>query len=62
MGRLLTAQEVAAMTSLSPETLYTWAARKRTDVPTGFKLGGRRVWDEDEIRAWIDQQRQAATS
>jgi predicted DNA-binding transcriptional regulator AlpA len=56
-GQLITVADVAAKTTLTPSTIYTWRHRKTPGVPRGFLLGGRVVFDEAEVDAWIDAQR-----
>jgi prophage regulatory protein len=57
--RLLTVGEISAMTTLADSTLYVWASKGRG--PRSFKLGGRRVYREDEVLAWIAEQEQATS-
>lgn len=61
-GQLITVADVAAKTTLTPSTIYTWRHRKTPGVPRGFLLGGRVVFDEAEVDAWIDAQRVAAST
>ena len=53
-GRLITADEVAAMISCSPKTVYTWA--ELGYIPS-IKLGtGRKAllrFDSEEIHTWL---------
>ena len=54
MDRLLTIEEVAAMTRL-PEATWRWFRHNNTG-PKAAKLGKRLVWRESEVIAWIDAQ------
>lgn len=60
--RLLTAAQVAELTTLKPSTLRAWRSTGRKDVPQGFKLGGRVVWDEADVLAWIEAQAASGAS
>jgi predicted DNA-binding transcriptional regulator AlpA len=59
MGRLLTAADVEAKTTIAAATLYAWRSKKKAGVPLGFKLAGRVVWDEADVDAWIAAQQHA---
>ena len=51
VSKLLTITEDSAMTRLTVKTLYSKTCRR--EVPF-TKLGGRLLFDEDRLRAWID--------
>lgn len=53
---LLRMQEVHVRTGIPIDTLRFW--RHRGDGPPSFRLGARVVYDEAELNAWIDAQRQ----
>lgn len=57
MGRLLTAADVEEKTTIAASTWYAWRSKKKSGVPLGFKLGGRVVWDETDIDAWVKSSR-----
>lgn len=57
--RLITVDEVAALTTLSPSTLYNWRAQGKG--PRSAKLGDRVVYDEFEVLEWIARQREATS-
>lgn len=59
MSALMTADEVAAETTIARSTLYDW--RSRGIGPRSFRLGGRVVYRRVEVEAWIAAQ-SAATS
>lgn len=50
MVRMLTLAEAATVLRLSPKTLYSWTSRKK--VPH-IKLGGRLLFNERELEAWL---------
>lgn len=58
-GRLLTIPEIAEATRL-PEATIRWK-RHKGELPFTFKIGRRVVADEQDVRDWIDQQRQQST-
>jgi predicted DNA-binding transcriptional regulator AlpA len=55
--RILTLQEVADMTRLPVATLR-WM-RHRGDGPPMFRLGRRLMATEEDVEAWVRQQRAA---
>jgi predicted DNA-binding transcriptional regulator AlpA len=57
--RLLVADEVSALTTLAPSTLYDWASKGTG--PKSFKFGRRRVWVETDVLAWIAEQEAKAS-
>jgi predicted DNA-binding transcriptional regulator AlpA len=60
MGRLMTVAEVSELTTLAGSTLYDWRVKKVG--PRSFKLNGRVVYDEDDVRGWIEAQRAATAT
>ena len=48
----LTIQEAAQMLRRSPKTLYGWTSRKT--IPH-LKIGGRLLFDEQELEAWMNE-------
>ena len=57
MDRLLTIDEVAALTRVSPHTVRYW--RKTGTGPQSFRLGRRVVFAEADVQAWLLQRRAA---
>jgi predicted DNA-binding transcriptional regulator AlpA len=55
MGRIILPPEVSEQTRIAEDTLKYW--RYTGTGPPWFKLGGRVVYDSDEVDAWIEQQR-----
>ncbi|WP_433504879.1 helix-turn-helix transcriptional regulator [Pseudonocardia halophobica] len=53
--RILGIPEAATLLSRSPDTLRWW--RKRNEGPPSFKIGRRVVYFEDELLAWVEEQR-----
>ena len=54
MPKLLTPEEVSALTRLKIKTIYAKCCRR--EIPY-IKLGGKLLFDEDSIRAWVDSHR-----
>lgn len=57
MDRLLTIDEVAALTRVSPHTVRYW--RKTGHGPHSFRLGRRVVFAEADVQAWLLRRRDA---
>jgi excisionase family DNA binding protein len=55
MGKYLTIQEVADLLRTSPETVRYW--RHVGKGPASFKIGRRVLYDESDVRAWVESQR-----
>jgi len=55
--RLLLLPEVSEVTRTPVDTLRYW--RHRGEGPPSFRIGARVVYPEDELYAWIDEQRAA---
>lgn len=55
---LLSAQQLAAETTLDESTLASWRAKGKG--PAYFHLGNRVVYRRSVVDAWIAQQEQAA--
>lgn len=51
---ILSTQQVADMTGLSPNTFRAW--RSQGKGPRWFKLGQRCFYMREDIEAWIEQQ------
>ncbi|MEV7150834.1 helix-turn-helix domain-containing protein [Streptomyces sp. NPDC093084] len=59
--RYLTPDDLVEMFELpSVETVYQWR-RKRTG-PRGFRVGRHLRFDPDDVRAWVDSQREGAAA
>lgn len=56
MKRLLKIHDVAEHYGIPVETLRYW--RKVGLGPTGFLVGKRLVYDEDDVDAWVDALRE----
>jgi excisionase family DNA binding protein len=54
VSRLLTPQEVSALTRLKIKTVYAKCCRR--EIPY-IKLGGKLLFDEESIMAWVDSHR-----
>ena len=54
--KLLTLDEAAELTRLSPATLRYWRAQATGEGPKSGKLGGRVFYREADVLAWIDAQ------
>jgi predicted DNA-binding transcriptional regulator AlpA len=59
MDRLLSIAETSVRTTVPVPTLRFY--RHKHTGPTSFKLGGRVVYKESDVEAWIDQQYDAGT-
>lgn len=59
MDRLLTTGEVATRLRVAPGTLRFW--RWKRLGPASFRVGGRVVYRESVVAAWVDEQAQAAS-
>jgi len=57
--RVITVEDVAAMTRLAESTLYDWRAKGKG--PRSFKLGRRVVYVEQDVLDWIEQQQANTT-
>lgn len=53
-GRLLSTQQAAPLIGQEPETLRQW--RHRRIGPPSFKSGGKVVWPEKPLMAWLARQ------
>lgn len=51
--RLLYVEEVAEMLRKTPSSLR-YMVHKGDDVPRSAKIGGRRMWRESDVIAWLD--------
>lgn len=51
--RLLYVDEVAEILRKSPASLR-YMVHKNEDVPRSAKIGGRRMWRESDVIAWLD--------
>lgn len=60
MDRLLTTEEVAAITRVTPHTVRYW--RKHRTGPAGFRLGRRVVYREADVQDWLHQRRTAGAA
>ena len=49
---LIDSAEVARLTSLSPRSV--WRLHAAGGIPLAVKVGGRRLWQRDQIVAWIE--------
>ena len=49
--RYLTPDDIAALLSVSLETVYAW--RKKRTGPPGFRIGKHLRYDPEAVRAWI---------
>ena len=52
MGRLLHIQDFAEVAHTTPATIAYWVHTGY--APRSAKLGRRRVWREEDVRAWLD--------
>ena len=52
MGKILKAEQVAELLQISVAATYDLAAKKK--IPS-FKVGHLRRFDEEKIKAWMDQ-------
>lgn len=55
MPKMLTEVEVGQMLGLASETLRTWRARGKG--PRFAKLGDAVRYDEDDVKAWVEQRK-----
>jgi predicted DNA-binding transcriptional regulator AlpA len=55
-GSIVRPEEVSGLTTVPLETLKYW--RKLGRGPRWYKLGGRVVYDLDEVERWIAEQRE----
>ena len=53
-ARILNIREASELVRLRPSTLYAYVSRRT--IPH-LKVGSRLLFDEDELRAWIDTHR-----
>lgn len=53
--RYLDVNDLAAQLGISAATLYRWRS-DGTDMPKGFKIGGRVRWTQLAVDVWIDAQ------
>lgn len=51
---LMSAKEVAEMLRVTRPTLY--ALMRNNDMPSGYRIGHKRLWALSEIEAWIQLQ------
>lgn len=58
MEQLLTTNEVAARLRVAPATLRFW--RWKCVGPASFRVGGRVVYRESVLAAWVDEQAKTA--
>lgn len=59
MDRLLSIAETSGRTTVPVPTLRFY--RHKNTGPKSFKLGGRVVYKESDVEAWIDEQYDAST-
>ena len=50
-----TVDHVSERLGINPATLYRMM--KRGIAPPWYKIGGRRLWREDDLEEWIEAQR-----
>uniref|UniRef100_UPI0035164885 helix-turn-helix transcriptional regulator n=1 Tax=Streptomyces calvus TaxID=67282 RepID=UPI0035164885 len=55
--RYLTPDDIAEMFDVPLETVYQW--RKKRTGPRGFRIGKHLRYDPADIRAYVDQRKQA---
>ena len=55
MAKMLTETEVGEMLGMSPDTLRTWRARGKG--PPFAKLEGGVRYDEDDVKAWVEERK-----
>lgn len=60
--KVISIADASRLTTIAEATWYSWAKRRRADVPQSFKLAGRRVLFEDDVLAWVETQSQGGTS
>lgn len=58
--RFMLREEAATYLCLSPKTLAKWACTctKEVELPY-FKIGGRVLYDMDDLNAWVEARRAA---
>lgn len=54
----LTTDDLALLLRTSPESIRYWRHVRRG--PTSFKAGRRVLYARDDVRAWLEERRQAA--
>jgi excisionase family DNA binding protein len=59
LSRVMTVREVAALLVVPVSTVHHWVARRQG--PPSFKVGKHRRFFEDEVVAWIREQRRVAS-
>lgn len=55
MEKLLSTAELAEKLDVPIDTLYTW--RKHRTGPRGIRVGRHIRYDMEDVRAWLDRQR-----
>jgi len=60
MGKLLTLAEAAARLRKTPKAL-AWHVQTKKAPPSAL-IGGRRMFDEDQLEAWIESQFEKASA
>ncbi len=58
--QLLNRMEAAGFLAISPRTLEKWAVTG--DGPPFYKLGGRVLYEQSDLEAWIASKRRISTS
>ncbi|MFF9812577.1 helix-turn-helix transcriptional regulator [Streptomyces sp. NPDC014006] len=58
--RYLTPDDIAEMFEVPLETVYQW--RKKRTGPRGFRIGKHLRYDPADVRAYVDQRKQAETA
>lgn len=58
--KLLTKPEVAEMLRTTPNTVNFWLYKGTG--PKSIKVGRRRLWNEEDVLAWLDEQSMAGAS
>ena len=49
--QLLSIKQVAMRTTLAEQTIRNWVCMGK--FPRPMKLGGRSVWDEEDLNSWL---------
>jgi excisionase family DNA binding protein len=57
-GALQTVDDLARLMQVGPKTIRRWRSEGR--LPAGIVLGGVVRWHADDVRRWIDEQREGA--
>lgn len=57
LSKYLTTNDVAALLRAAPETVRYW--RHKGTGPASFKVGRRVLYDQADVEAWIEAQRNA---